>query len=129
MPTDAYSMLLPLVGIILLIFLAYFAAGWVAKRYQFRIKTGKHIRIRERAMLGQDKFLTLVELNGKIYFIAMTGQRIEVIDTLPADSLPELETEELKSDFGALLTSVMEKQHWLKDKLTKKEDDRDEDKP
>lgn len=96
--------LLPLFGAALVILLAYFFTKWLSKKSR-AFSSGKHIRIVERAALGQDKQLVLTEVNGTVYFLGVAGQGIETISSFDAKELAEEDQQQpaFKNILGDLL--------------------------
>lgn len=66
--------------IIFVLFLAYFGTKWYAKKAQINSQ-GKNIKVIERVVLAQDKFLVLAEINDKVLLLGVTNKEINVIDT------------------------------------------------
>lgn len=97
--SSASSMLLPLIGVLAIIFLAYLATVWLSKRMRTG-SSGRHIKIKERVMLGKDSCLLLIEMNGKIYFLSVTGSHSELLDQFGVEELEELPLEELQPILG-----------------------------
>lgn len=111
------SMVLPLIGIIAIIFFAYWAVSWFGKKYKNGLSSGKNIQVLERTMLGQDKSLVLAKMKGKVYLLGVTNNGIEILDTLDAAEFPASEENGVKSDFSTILSSVMMQQTPFRDKF------------
>lgn len=80
-----------MLGIIGLIFLTYYASRWLNKR-MYNSK-GKSIKIVEREMLSQDKYLAVVKVGSKLMMIGVTGHHIDKICDLEESDLCSYLTE------------------------------------
>src|SRR6056297_3384453 len=74
-----------LIGIVLLFiiffYVVYLTTYFVSKLNK-KMQSGKNIKVIERVTITRDKFLMIVALDDKYYFLSATDQRIELIDTL-----------------------------------------------
>jgi flagellar biogenesis protein FliO len=112
-----------LMGVILVIFLAYWGTTWFSKKYS-SLSSGKYIKVLERSMLSQDKLLVLAKVNNKVYFLAITGQHIEIVDRLNAEEFPQVPESNEPEDFAFILKSKIIKQiPFIKPKGDKEEDE------
>lgn len=84
------ALLLPLFGVLLVIFLTYIVTRAVAKKYR-RFESGKCVRVVERTVLGKDRELVTVETNGQVYVLGVTGGGVTVICAYGAENLPKSE--------------------------------------
>jgi len=105
----AASLVLPLLGVTLMIVLAYFFTKWLAKKYQsMSLSGGKYMKIRERAVMGQDKQLVMVEIGDSIYVLGVAGNNIQTICRLDAAQFPE-QKEPDKADFKKTFEDLLKK--------------------
>src|SRR6056297_721230 len=85
-----------LIGIVLLFiiffYVVYLTTYFVSKLNK-KMQSGKNIKVIERVTITRDKFLMIVELDGKYYFLSATDQSFELIDTLKAIDIKENSTE------------------------------------
>jgi len=81
------SLILPLMGVLCIVFLAYAFTKWLMKRYQ-GYSAGKYVKVIERVPLSQDKMLVLVEVNRRAYLLGIAGQSIETVCSFDAGELP-----------------------------------------
>lgn len=96
-----------LVLFVLVLALAYLATKWIGKRYGGRIGgSSGNIKILDRAALGPDRSLYIVEAAGKTLLIGATQQRIETLCELDPEALPPPAQEE-PSAFASTLKSVL----------------------
>ena len=101
------SFVMPLLGVVFVILLAYVGTGWLAKKY-VGTGAGKNMRVIERLSLGQDKSLLLVRVGGKTLLLGVSGKGFEVLRELDADELPVVEEAPApKNDFADMLAAAM----------------------
>jgi flagellar biogenesis protein FliO len=100
----AWKIVLSLISIVAVIVAAYISTAYLSSRTQ-KTRSGKSIWIRERFALSKDKSFYLVEVQGKVYFIAATNQAVTLIDTYDAGLFDDsdLKQEPLKK-FSSYLT-------------------------
>lgn len=92
--------------IVLVLLLAYFGTKWYAKKAQIRSQ-GKNIKVIERVVLAQDKFLVLAEINDKVLLLGVTNKEINVIDTFEPSDLASPVNAQTPVDFKAVFDKVM----------------------
>src|SRR6056297_2883280 len=94
-----------LIGIVLLFviffYFVYLTTSFVSKLNK-KIQSGKNIKVIERVTITRDKFLMIVELDGKYYFLSATDQSFELIDSL--ENLEIKETTSENSTFNKILS-------------------------
>jgi flagellar biosynthetic protein FliO len=113
-----------LIGVVLVIFLAYWGTTWFSKKYN-SFSNGKYIKVLERSMLSQDKLLALAKVKDKVYLIAVTGQHIETIDTFGADEFPDMSESSTPMDFSSILKGkIISQIPFIKQKGDKEEDEK-----
>jgi flagellar biogenesis protein FliO len=111
-----------LIGVVAIIFLAYWSTKWFSKKYN-SISSGKHIRIIERCMISQDKLLVLAKVKDKVYFLSISAQNVETIDTFDSSEFPEVADNENQPDFSYILKNKLINQvPFMKSKGNKEED-------
>lgn len=106
------SLLLPLFGVLLVIFLTYIVTRAVAKRYR-KFESGKCVRVIERTMLGKDRELVTVETQGQIYVLGVTGGGVTVIATYGAENLPKGPPEDVPG-FASVLDAIKKRGQFMK---------------
>ncbi|MDR2356611.1 MAG: flagellar biosynthetic protein FliO [Oscillospiraceae bacterium] len=77
---NALDTALFIVGLAAIIAAAYFVTYLVGAR-SFRVKSAREIKLLDRFALSKDKAFYLARVKGKVYFIAMTNQSAELLDT------------------------------------------------
>jgi len=93
---DTFRVALSLVGIVLVIFAAYYATWFISVKAsgQSRSKLkNKNINLIDRFAFSKDKSFCLVEIAGKVYIIGVTNQSMTLIDTLDSEVFAETKTE------------------------------------
>lgn len=92
--------------IVLVLLLAYFGTKWYAKKAQISSQ-GKNIKVIERVVLAQDKFLVLAEINDRVLLLGVTNKEINVIDTFDPLDLTSPVNSQTPIDFKAVFEKVM----------------------
>jgi len=103
--TSVQMLLLPLLGVVFIIFLAYVFTKWFTKKYR-GIAAGRYVKVIERVSVGKDKDLLMVEVNGQAYLLGVTGQNITTVCSFDAGALPpkqELSATGFRSIFDSAL--------------------------
>ncbi len=107
--SDASMLLMPFLGVIAVIALAYYGTRWLAKRYSGML-SGKYMRIIERVPAGQDKSLILVSAGGKIHMIGVSAKGIYPLYTYEKDQLESIPPEGREpSQFAGLFDGLLKK--------------------
>jgi len=70
-----------LAGIIFVLLLTYYLTKWIAVKGS-NISKSKYIHIIDRIMLGQNKYLAIIEISNKYYLMSITDQNINIIKEL-----------------------------------------------
>lgn len=81
------SMLLSVVGIVVVLVLAYYGSKWLSKRYM-SMAGSKHIRIIERTPIAQDKSIVIADILGSKYILGISGQQITLLKDLGELDIP-----------------------------------------
>lgn len=76
---DAVSLISPMLGVVAVIILAYFATRWLATRGSFKPSSGKRIQVLERVPLTRDTSLAMVRVGGMTYLLSVGAGRAEKI--------------------------------------------------
>ncbi|MGI6707466.1 MAG: flagellar biosynthetic protein FliO [Clostridia bacterium] len=107
---NALSTILAILGLCFVLWLAYWTSRWIASR-SAQFTQGKYLKMIDRIMVGNDKWITLVQLGDKIYMIGITGQRIEQIGETDISRLAPLmdgESGAKPGDFKTRLAALLE---------------------
>lgn len=123
------SIIVPLIGILAVIALAYYGTLWLAKKYGAG-SAGKYLRVLERMPLGPDKSMALVRVGSKILLLGVGAKDIGVLTSLEESELVIQQTQTEQTEFSGVLSAMMIKQAALTKYFGKKnKDDSGEDKP
>ncbi|MPN04381.1 hypothetical protein SDC9_151618 [bioreactor metagenome] len=106
------ALLLPLFGVLLVIFLTYIVTKALAKKYR-KFESGKCVRVIERTMLGKDRELVTVETQGQVYVLGVTGGGVTVICTYGAENLPKGPPEDAPG-FASVLEAIKKSGEFIK---------------
>ena len=102
---DIFSLVLALIGIVLVLFLTYYGTRWLSKKSVPGLKS-KYMKITDRMMLGQNKFLAIAEISGKYYLLGITESNISILKELN-DFQPLPEGIEKNMYFDKILNKFM----------------------
>lgn len=105
------SLMVPFVGMVFVIFLAYVGTKYISGRYA-KMSSGRNMKVLERVALGQDKFLVLVAINKKAYLLGVTNTNISTVcefneEDIAADAALQ------KTDFPTLFADGLKKYSFL----------------
>jgi len=68
-------------GIIFVLFLTYYGTKWLSVKAT-NISKSKYMNVIDKIMLGQNKFLAIVEISNKYYLLSITDNNINIIKEL-----------------------------------------------
>jgi len=103
-------------GIIFVLFLTYFSTKWLSIKAS-SITKSKHMNIVDKIMLGQNKYLAIVEISNKYYLISVTDNNINIIKDLDEFELSFDENIGNNMEFNKIFTKVFKnKQLYGRDK-------------
>jgi len=100
-------MVIPFMAVLLVIFLAYWVTKIIAVKY-VKISSGRYMRVLDRVSLGQDRYLALVSVNGRVYVLGITGKSISKLCEFNQEELPQEEALPNK-DFASFFTQSLSK--------------------
>lgn len=69
------------IGIIFVLFLTYYTTKWLSLKAA-NISKSKYINVVDKMMLGQNKYLAIVEISSKYYLLSITDNSINIIKDL-----------------------------------------------
>jgi len=94
-----------LIGIVLLFivffYVVYLTTYFISKLNK-KMQSGKNIEIIEKVSITRDKFLMIVSLDEKHYFLSVTNERVELIDSF--NELKIVESDVSNSSFNKILS-------------------------
>lgn len=70
-----------ILGIIFVLFLTYFSTKWLSVKAT-SITKSKYMNIVDRIVLGQNKYIAIIEISNKYYLISITDNNINIIKDL-----------------------------------------------
>ncbi|MDR3277749.1 MAG: flagellar biosynthetic protein FliO [Oscillospiraceae bacterium] len=77
-----------IVGTAAIIAIAYFVTVFLGT-HSARLRAARNIKLRDRFALSKDKSFCLVEVKGKVYFVAVTNQSMTLLDTLEGEAFED----------------------------------------
>lgn len=80
---NVMTVLSALVSLVFVLFLAYLTIKWMGRKMSLQTG-GRVIKIIDRAVIGQDKCLMVVEVSGQTMLIGMAGNAVTKLADLPA---------------------------------------------
>lgn len=100
--SEAFTVICALLGIIGLIFLAFWASAWLRKRFGTGGfgSAGRIIKVRECMGIAQDKQLMIVTVGSKTMLIGVTQSAVTKICDLDEEDLTVPDTEAVPSENG-----------------------------
>ena len=87
---EVFTVICALLGIIVLIFLAFYADGWLRKRFNiggFSASGQRTVKIIEYTGIAQDKQLMIVSVGKKIMLLGVTANSVSKICDLDEEDL------------------------------------------
>lgn len=85
---EIFSLLLSLAGIVAVLFVTYYGTRWITARAD-KMSQSKYMNVVDRIMLGQNKYLAIVEISGRYYLLSVADSNISIIKELDALALNE----------------------------------------
>lgn len=109
--TEIWSLLFPLVVVIVIIVAAQYATKWIAEK-QSKTMSGKIIRVVERVPLTKETSLMIISVNGKPYLASASNNGVTLLESLPEELLENYghknsEGRELTSQFAMILSEKL----------------------
>jgi flagellar biosynthetic protein FliO len=103
---DAFSILTPLLAVIIVIFGAYWTAKWMGRHHN-AYSSGRQIQVLERVMLARDTYLALIKVGGRTHLMSVGAGRVELLRELEQQELAGVEAKRPGNDFfGTLIKSM-----------------------
>ncbi|HHW46749.1 MAG TPA: flagellar biosynthetic protein FliO [Clostridiales bacterium] len=79
--SDFLQLLVPLIMIIVVLVLCYFFSRYISRKMSTVTNTS-NIKVIERVLLGQDKYLAIALICNTYYLIGVTNQNIQILKEL-----------------------------------------------
>lgn len=105
---DLGALMMPFVAVIMVTAGAYFAVRWFGKR-RTGGRAGRYIKIVDRAALGKDSQLVVVQVGTKTLLVSAAGQRVDALCELEPDELKEIADRPADKSFLDLLGASLGK--------------------
>lgn len=94
-------------GIIFVLFLTYYGTKWLSVKAT-NISKSKYMNVIDKIMLGQNKFLAIVEISNKYYLLSITDNNINIIKELEELELKTTEnTTTEKLEFNKIFSKFL----------------------
>jgi flagellar biogenesis protein FliO len=104
------DVILPLFGVVLIVFAAYAATKWIAKKQNTYV-SGRIIKIIERVMISKDVYLAVVQVDTKVYFMSVSAGKTELLSELPLEMAEKLKAAQQSGDFMGILMNLLGSRH------------------
>lgn len=104
---EIISLILSIIGIILVLFLTYYGTRWLSTKTSLSLNS-KYMKIVDKIILGQNKFLAIAEINNKYYLLSITEKNISILKELEElNIIPEEEASSV--DFSSIFKKFLKK--------------------
>lgn len=98
-----------LLGIALILYLAYISTKLLGKKFSFKNGSGRKIKILDSVSVGQGKMLIIVQAGEKTFLVGAASESINLISELDSSDFEEDETPpESGMDFKTAFKKVLE---------------------
>lgn len=99
-----------ILGIILILYLAYISTKFIGKRYAVKSGGSKKIKILDSVSVGKDGSIMIVRAGEKVFLVGAASGGINLISELDNADFPDEETNAPPvTDFKSAFKSVLEK--------------------
>ncbi|NLK63602.1 MAG: flagellar biosynthetic protein FliO [Tissierellia bacterium] len=95
---DIIKLIISIIGIILVLYLTYYCTKWLSAKTALNIKS-KYMNVVDKLMLGQNNFITILEINRKYYLVGITEKEINILKELD-DFYPVPDNKEISPKFN-----------------------------
>jgi len=95
-----------IVGIIFVLFLTYYGTKWLSVKAT-NISKSKYMNVIDRIVLGQNKFLAIVEISNKYYLLSITDNNINIIKELEEFELKATENTTENLEFNKIFSKFL----------------------
>jgi len=110
-------------GIIFVLFLTYYGTKWLSVKAT-NISKSKYMNVIDKIVLGQNKFLAIVEISNKYYLLSITDNNINIIKELDELELKVTENSTENLEFNKIFSKILknkqfkwERQQWTLKKI------------
>ncbi len=105
---DTLWLTFSLMGIIIIIFGAFYFTKWFSKKIP--AVNGSKIKILDRAVIGQNEYIVVAKVGEKVFLLGVSGQSVNLIAELDPEEYKDENSENIKPfpDFGSYMRSAKE---------------------
>jgi len=93
-------------GIIFVLFLTYYGTKWLSVKAT-NISKSKYMNVIDKIVLGQNKFLAIVEISNKYYLLSITDNNINIIKELDELELKVTENSTENLEFNKIFSKIL----------------------
>jgi flagellar protein FliO/FliZ len=101
---EIISLIMSVLGIIFVLFLTYFSTKWLSIKAS-SITKSKYMNIVDKIILGQNKYIAIVEISNKYYLMSVTDNNINIIKDLDELELSTFENTSETKEFNKIFTN------------------------
>lgn len=98
---DIITLIVSIIGIIIVLYLTYYCTKWLSSKTALTMKS-KYMNVVDKLILGQNNYITIVEINKKYYLVGITEKNISILEELD-DFYPLPEAKEENFKFNDIL--------------------------
>lgn len=107
---EIFSLIMSLFGIILVLFLTYYCTKWLSQKSNF-VGKSQYIKIVDKVVLGQNQYLTIVEVGGKYLLLGVSDKNINVIKEFEDFIEKPSDYNNESIDFKRVFSKIMKNKH------------------
>lgn len=104
---------------------AYYATRLLGKRYGMQNSGNGSIKILDRAYIGQDRQILIIQVANQTMLVGVTANGIEKLSDLDPNQLPSLSEKPQTAPFQGLLDGLMKKSGIVEKQRKKRHTDED----
>lgn len=90
-------------GIIFVLFLTYYGTKWLSVKTT-SISKSKYMNVVDKIVLGQNKYLAIIEISNKYYLLSITDNSINIIKDLDELDLKTIEITSENLEFNKIFS-------------------------
>nr|WP_312577577.1 flagellar biosynthetic protein FliO [Sedimentibacter sp.] len=94
-----------ILGIIFVLFLTYFSTKWLSVKAS-SITKSKYMNIVDKIVLGQNKYLAIIEVSNKYYLISITDNNINIMKELDEIELNVVANTSESTEFNKIFSKL-----------------------
>lgn len=106
-----------ILGIVVILYLAYISTKLIGKRYSLRSGGGKKLKIIDSVSVGKGENIIIVKAGKKTFLVGISSANVSLLGELDSEDFPDAEnTPESEMNFKTAFKSVLEKNLGKKNK-------------